>query len=357
MLNFGSDNMAGASKHVLEALVEANAGPARSYGADPWTLDAERVLADIFEHELTAFFVTSGTAANSLGIAALVQPWNGVLCHPHAHILEDECSAPEFFTGGARLIPITRREGKLAGKITADALQWTLDRLPADAPHNITPAVVSLSQASECGLVYRPDEIAALAEVARSRALTIHMDGARFANAVASLGCKPSELTWKAGVDVLCLGASKNGALAAEAVIFFNSAHAANFAVRRKRGGHIVAKGRLLGAQFTGWLRNGHWLDLARTANLRAAQLAEGLSRTLDVRLVWPTDANEVFAILPKSLDAKLRAAGCYYYQWNPNSLPPDESIAADEVFVRLVTSFATTSEEVSEFLDLAGAL
>jgi threonine aldolase len=350
--------MAGASPSVLEALVEANAGPARSYGADRWTLEAERVLADVFERDdLKAFFVTSGTAANSLALSALAQPWNGVLCHPHAHILEDECGAPEFFTGGARLIPISGPQGKIAGKLTAGALQWTLERLPADAPHNVTPSVVSLSQASECGLVYRPEEIAALAEVARSRALTVQVDGARFANAVASLGCKPSELTWKAGVDVLCLGASKTGALAAEAVIFFHSTHAAHFATRRKRGGHLVAKGRFLGAQFTGWLRDDDWLELARTANLRAAQLAEGLSRTFDVRLVWPTEANEVFAILPKSIDAKLRAAGCYYYEWNPASLPPGESVAPDEVFVRLVTSFATTSEEVSEFLDLAGAL
>ncbi len=357
MLNFGSDNMAGASTQVLRAMAEANAGPAYSYGADPWTREAERLLADVFERELKAFFVTSGTAANSLALGALAQPWNGILCHPHAHIIEDECSAPEFFTGGARLIPISGSQGKIAGKITAAALQWALERLPADAPHNVTPSVVSLSQASECGLVYRPDEIAALADVARSRALTIHMDGARFANAVADLGCKPSELTWKAGVDVLCLGASKNGALAAEAVIFFHPAQAANFAIRRKRGGHLVAKGRFLGAQFTGWLRDGHWLDLARTANLRAAQLAEGLGRALDVRLVWPTDANEVFVILPRSVDARLRAAGCYYYEWNPDSLPPGESVAPDEVFVRLVTSFATTSEEVSEFLDLAGAM
>ena len=158
----------------MDALVEANAGAARSYGADTWTLQAERLLSDVFEHDLKAFFVTSGTAANSLALSALAHPWNGVLCHPHAHILEDECNAPEFFTGGARLVPITEPHGKLTGKITVAALQTTLERLPADAPHNVVPSVVSLSQASECGLVYRPDELAALGEVARSRSLATH---------------------------------------------------------------------------------------------------------------------------------------------------------------------------------------
>ncbi len=342
--------MTGASPQILDALIAANATPERSYGADRFTLDAERRLAEVFDHELRAFFVTSGTAANSLALSALAQPWNGILCHPHAHILEDECSAPEFFTGGARLIPVADS----ASKITVADLKQTLERLPSDAPHNVTPAVLSISQASECGLVYTPQEIAALAEIARSRALSLHMDGARFANAVASLGCTPAELTWKSGVDVLCLGASKNGALAAEAVIFFDPAHAVNFPSRRKRGGHLVAKGRFLGAQFGGWLRNDHWLELARTANMRAAELAEGLARILHVRLVWPTEANEVFAILPKSMDARLRAAGCYYYAWNRARLPPGESIASEEVFVRLVTSFATTVDDVAAFLDVA---
>lgn len=345
--------MAAASSNVLDALIDANSGPARSYGADPWTADAERLLADVFEHELTAFFVTSGTAANSLALAALAQPWSAILCHPHAHILEDECSAPEFFSGGARLIPIA---DATAGKISPAALRSALDRLPRDVPHNVTPQVLSLSQASECGLVYGPEEIAALTDIARARSLAIHMDGARFANAVASLGCKPSEISWKAGVDVLCLGASKNGALAAEAVIFFQASHAANFAYRRKRGGHLVAKGRFLGAQFQGWLRDDHWLTLARSANHCAKHLAEGLGAIPGVRLVWPVDANEVFVILPKALDVSLRAGGCYYYEWNPASLPPAESLAGDEVFVRLVTSFATTSAEVEELLALAGA-
>jgi len=213
-----------------------------------------------------------------------------------------------------------------------------------------------VTQASECGLVYLPEEIAELTDVARSHGAALHIDGARFANAVARLNCSPAELTWKAGVDVLCLGASKNGALAAEAVVFFDRKQAVDFASRRKRGGHLVAKGRLFGAQFVGWLRDGHWLDLARSANSAADQLSAGLARLKGVRIVWPTEANEVFAILPRSLSEKLRAAGSVFYEWNPDSLPDNESVGKDEVFLRLVTSFLTRPCDVSDFLELAGA-
>ena len=350
---FGSDNMVGASDRVLDALVEANATAAPSYGADPWTIEAEGLLAETFEHDLAAFFVATGTAANSLALSAITQPWSAVLCHRHAHIMVDESSAPEFFTGGARLIPVMGVDGK----ITPEALGRTLDRLPADAPHNVRPSAVSLSQASECGLVYSPDEIAALTDIAKSHGAAVHMDGARFANAVARLGCSPAELTWKAGVDVLCLGASKNGALAAEAVVFFDRKHAVDFSSRRKRGGHLVAKGRLFGAQFVAWLQDGHWLDLARSANLAADQLSAGLARHSGVRVVWPTEANEVFAILPRALGEKLRAAGGVFYEWNPDSLPENESLGKEEVFLRFVTSFLTSPREVSDFLEAAGAI
>jgi threonine aldolase len=343
--------MVGASDRVLDALVEANATASPSYGADPWTIEAELLLAETFEHDLAAFFVATGTAANSLALSAIAQPWSAILCHPHAHIMVDESSAPEFFTGGARLIPVGA-----AGKITPVALGRTLERLPADWPHNVRPSAVSVTQASECGLVYRPEEIAELADVARSHGAALHIDGARFANAVARLNCSPAELTWKVGVDILCLGASKNGALAAEAVVFFDRRQAVDFASRRKRGGHLVAKGRLFGAQFVGWLRDGHWLDLARSANRTADQLSAGLARLKGVRIVWPTEANEVFAILPRSLAEKLRAAGSVFYEWNPDSLADNESVGKDEVFLRFVTSFLTRPRDVSDFLEVAGA-
>jgi threonine aldolase len=349
---FGSDNMVGASDRILDALVEANATASPSYGADPWTIEAERLLAETFEHDLAAFFVATGTAANSLALSAIAQPWNAILCHRHAHIMVDESSAPEFFTGGARLIPVVGA----AGKITPNALGRTLERLRADSPHNVRPSAVSVTQASECGLVYLPEEIAELTDVARSHGTALHIDGARFANAVARLNCSPAELTWKVGVDILCLGASKNGALAAEAVVFFDRKRAVDFASRRKRGGHLVAKGRLFGAQFVGWLRDGHWLDLARSANSAADQLSAGLARLTGVRIVWPTEANEVFAILPRSLVEKLRAAGSVFYEWNPDSLPDHESVGKDEVFLRFVTSFLTRTRDVSDFLEVAEA-
>jgi threonine aldolase len=349
---FGSDNMVGASDKILNALIEANAAALPSYGADRWTIEAERLLAEVFEHDLAAFFVTTGTAANCLALSAITPPWSAILCHRQAHILIDENSAPEFFTGGARLIPVAGVDGK----ITSDALRRTLEQLPADSPHNLRPGALSISQASECGLAYRPEEIAALTEVARSHSASVHMDGARFANAVASLGCSPAALTWKAGVDVVCLGASKNGALAAEAVVFFDRKRAVDFANRRKRGGHLLSKGRFLGAQFTAWLRDGHWLDLARSANMAAGQLYEGLSRIRGVRIVWPVDANEVFTILPRCMADKLRAADSVFYEWNPESLPEGERLSGNELLIRLVTSFLTSADEVAEFLSVAEA-
>jgi len=351
-MNFGSDNMTGASPQVLEALIHANSGPERSYGNDHWTREAERMLAEVFEHDLAAFFVASGTAANCLALSALVQPWNAILCHRQSHAFIDENSAPELFTGGARLKPVRGSEGK----ITARALEETFARLPSDPPHNLLASALSLTQASELGLVYGPDEIAALTAIARSRGASVHMDGARFANAVAKLGCHPSEITWKAGVDVLCLGASKNGALAAEAVIFFDPARAKDFTNRRKRTGHLISKGRVFGSQFAGWLRDGHWLDLAHKANHACGLLAEGLARVPGVRIVWPPEANEIFAILPKALDQCLHSAGAVYFEWDVDALPAHESLTADEVFVRLVASFATTDTEIQAFLDAAMA-
>ncbi len=347
---FGSDNMTGASQQVLDAILEANSGKVSSYGADPWTAEAEKMLADIFEHDLAVFFVATGTAANSLALSAFARPFDAILCHRHSHVMEDESTAPEFFSGGARLIAVEGGESK----ITAAALERTLDRLPADSVHSVRPAVLSVAQVSEHGLVYRPEEIAELAAVARSRGVSLHLDGARFANALVSVGCTPAELSWKCGVDVLCLGASKNGALAAEAVIFFDRERAADFALRRKRGGHLLSKGRFLGAQFTGWLRGGHWLDLARSANRSAARLSAGLRAFPEVRVVWPVEANEVFAIFPRSLDERLRAAGCYYYEWDSNALPEDQPVAADEMLARMVASFATTDQDIEQFLAIA---
>ena len=216
-MQFGSDNQTGASTQVMEMLIRANDGFTHGYGDDQWTDRAVEALKDIFECDLEAFFVPTGTAANSLALSCLVQSWDTILCHDQAHILIDESTAPEFFTGGARLIGISRGEGKLS----VEHLRHYFSVAGNDFPHNSSARALSITQASENGLLYTPEEVAALTDVAHDYGLRVHMDGARFSNAVAGLGCTPAEITWQAGVDVLCLGATKNGALAAEAVIFF----------------------------------------------------------------------------------------------------------------------------------------
>lgn len=350
-MDFTSDNAVGASAPILQAICDANAGPAAAYGADPWTQAAEQALDRAFERQTASFLVATGTASNALALALCTPPWGAVLCHAGAHVQNDECGAPEFFSG-AKLIPI---EGP-AGKIAPQALEETLASLPK-AVKQVQPAVLSLSQATECGTIYSCAEIAALAEIAHAAGLAVHMDGARFSNALVELGCSPADMSWRAGVDVLSLGATKNGALACEAVVLFDGAwmeEADDLAFRRKRAGHTLSKGRFLGAQLAAFLRDGHWLDLARRANAMAKVLETGLREVPGVRLPWPREANEVFAILPRAVDAALRAAGARYHGWTPRSLPPGERPRDGEAFVRLVASFATQTAEVERFLEVA---
>ena len=284
---FASDNVVGASQPVLDAILQANEGAMASYGSDPWSERARAQLREVFEHpELQVWFVSTGTVANSLALSALVPPWGGVLCHHQGHIAMDESSAPELFTGGARLVPVGAGHGKLS-----PALLQSFAGAGAHPPHNVLPRALSLTQASEIGLVYSPAEVAALGQMAKAQGWRLHMDGARFANAVAALGCAPADITWRAGVDVLCLGASKNGALMAEAVVFFDPELARDFEHRVKRAGQMAAKGRFFGAQFAAWLEHGHWLDLARHANAQAAALASGIAAVPGCRLAWPTRA------------------------------------------------------------------
>lgn len=342
-MNFASDNQSGVSPRLLQALQDACAGSAPAYANDPWTTRATQALTDLFQQELQVFFVATGTAANCLALSALVKPWEAVFCHHQAHILTDETSAPELFTGGARLLPIKGT----GGKVLAADLRDALDRLPVAPPHSVRPAAVSITQATENGQVYTPDEVAELAALAHARGLFLHMDGARFANAVAALGCTPAELASGAGVDVLSLGATKNGALCAEAVIFFNTALAQDVAQRRKRAGQLISKGRMLGAQFEAWLRDGHWLQLAGHANSMARHLAACLGQQRSIRLAWPVQANEVFVVMPRALLQHLQGAGAQCYDWYADSLPDDLDMARDEVPVRFVTSWSTAPEEI----------
>ena len=348
-MQFASDNTAGAPQAVMDAMLRANEGFAPSYGADEWTARAAGLLSELFEREVAVFLVATGTAANALALGCLAPPYGAVLCHAESHLNEEECGAPEFYTGGAKLVGLDGR----AGKLDPAAVREALGRFLKGSPRTVQPAVLSLTQATEAGTVYRPDEIAALAELARAEGLAVHMDGARFANAVAALGCSPAELSWRAGVDALSFGATKLGAINAEAVIFFDPAHARDMPFRRKRGGHLFSKSRFAAAQFAALLEDGLWLRLAAHANAMAARLAAGLERQRVARLAAPVEANEVFALLAPEADARLKAAGARFQPWDSPGLRRDSGAAAGEVLVRLVTSWATREAEVDRFLEV----
>jgi threonine aldolase len=346
-MNFASDNGSGASAKILQAVLDANHGSAAAYGADEHTQRAEEMLCRFFERDVEVFLVTTGTAANALALAALTPPWGAIFAHEDAHVIEDECGAPEMFTAGAKLVGISGRDGKL---VPAE-LVATLARYPRGIVKQTQPAALSLSQATECGTLYSCAEITALSGAAHGHGLRVHMDGSRFCNALVNLGCSAAEMTWKAGVDVLSLGTTKNGTLACEAVVFFDGTAAAEFAYRRKRAGHTVSKGRFLGAQMVAYLDGNHCLELARQANARAARLSAQLRVVDGVSLAWPTEINEVFAILPRAADTALKKAGARYHEWSARCLPAPFPLTKDKVFVRLVTSFATPEEEIERLL------
>jgi threonine aldolase len=349
-MNFASDNAAAIAPAVLDAIARANHGHALGYGNDDLTRSIERRVGETFEHEAAVFLVSTGTAANALALAHITPPWGGVLCHAQAHIMVDECGAPEFYGGALKLIGLDGDAGKLAPSTLAAAIA----RHTGHRPHAVQAAAVSISQASESGTIYTASEVAALAEVAHARGLKLHMDGARFGNALARLNASPAELTWKAGIDVLSFGATKGGALAAEAIVIFDRASADTMHERRKRGGHLVSKHRFVAAQFDGFLADGNWLTWARHANRMADRLAHGLARHA-IAPVWPVEANIVFAVLPRATDARLRAAGASYYARDCAGAPDGIDMKPGDVFARLVTSFATADAEVDRFIDIAG--
>jgi threonine aldolase len=329
---------------ILDAMARANAGYALGYGNDDWTHAVERRLSEIFDRDVSAFLVPTGTAANALALAHVAPPWGVVFCHAESHIATDECGAPEFFGGGFKLAGLPGE----AGKITPDAFKAALGGYGGHSPHQMVAAALSITQVTEAGTIYRVDEIAALSEIAHSRALAVHMDGARFANALVRLNATPAQMTWQAGIDILSFGATKGGVMGAEAVVIFDPARAAFFGERRKRGGHLLSKHRFLAAQFSAFLEGGLWLDLARHANAMAGELAAGLAAA-GLPPAFPVDANLVFVALPRALDAKLKAVGASYYV-RPSDTP---ALPADHVLARLVTSFATRPDEVERFVNL----
>jgi threonine aldolase len=350
-MNFASDNAAAVAPEILAAIARANDGPALAYGNDAWTRRVEEKFAQLFERDVAVFLVPTGTAANALALAHLAPPWGAVLCHAESHIATDECGAPEFFGGGLKLIGLAGQ----AGKISVETFTTDLAERQWGGPHHVSPAVLSLSQATEAGTIYRPEEVRQLAEIAHQRGLAVHMDGARLGNALARMNASPAEATWKAGIDVLSFGATKGGALAAEAVLFFDPARGAGMSERRKRGGHLVSKHRFIAAQMEAYLADDLWLKLARRANGMADRLGDGLARA-GLAPVWPVEANEVFVILSRSASERLKAKGACFYPWTTDSLPAGVMPGRDEILVRLVTSFATTAEEVDAFVATAMA-
>lgn len=333
--NFASDNVAGALPEVIAAVTEAAQVGAMPYGDDPWTERVSERLRDVFECELYAFPVATGTAANALALSAVCPPFGTVFCHPISHANMDECGAPEFFTGGAKLTLVDGPDGR----IDPSALNEAIETARPFGVHNMPPAAVSITQASETGTVYQAEHVDAIAEIAKRHGLALHMDGARFANALAALDVSAADATWRRGVDVLSFGATKGGAMAAEAVIFFREELAAAFGERRKRGGHLLSKMRFVSAQLDGYLSDDAWLRVARTANGGAARLADGLSGIEGAALVRPVEANIVFVRLPLPVLDALEAEGFGFYR------------AGNDQTIRLVVPWSVTDADVDGFL------
>ena len=351
-MNFASDNAYGVAPQIIDAVDRRQSWRRRLLWRRRLSARVARRFCEVFEREVDVLLVPSGTAANALGLAALTPPFGSIFCHAQSHIQLEECGAAEFFADGAKLVPIAGA----AGRIVPADLDLAIARLPGHRS-DLRPSAVSLTNATECGTLYRPGEIAALAEVARRHGLGIHVDGARIANAVAALGVTPADLTWRVGVDVLSFGATKNGAICADAVVVFDRARLDGLAERRKRGGHLLSKMRFLAAQLEPYLEGGLWLDLAGRANASARRLSQGLTAIPGIRLPWPCEANEVFAVMPAALADALRSQGAVFYPWTTAGLSAVEMPDETQVFVRLVTSFATETDDIDRLLVRARAL
>ncbi|MCQ8783284.1 threonine aldolase family protein [Mangrovibrevibacter kandeliae] len=343
---FASDNWSGAHPAITRSLADNASGMAAAYGTSALDKAVEARFNDLFEREVAVFFVGTGTAANSLSFAAVNRPGGVVLCHREAHVVEDECGAPEFFTHGARLHPVDGPDGRM----DVANLKAELGRFNPGFVHAGQPMAVSISQTTEVGTLYAAEEIDAIAAVAHGRGLALHMDGARFANALAATGATPAEMSWRRGVDILSFGATKNGCWCAEAVVFFDPAKAEQFPYIRKRGAQLFSKTRFVAAQFEAYLQDGLWLELAGHANAMADRLREGLAASRQARPAWTTRANEVFAVVERATARQLKEKGAVFYDWNaPHGMP----VAENEQLIRLVTSWSTAVEDVDRFCAL----
>ena len=343
-MRFASDNSGPVHPKVMEALVAANAGWALPYGNDDWTRSAVEKVRAVFEAPDAAVLLTTvGTAANALALATVTAPYQSVFCTPEAHIEEDECNAPEFYTGGAKLTLVDAVDAKLDPK----ALARVFAAKTGLNVHQAQMGPLSLTQVTERGTVYSLEELHALVDLAKEYGLKVHLDGARFANAVAALGCSAADMSWRLGIDLVSFGGTKNGLMGAEAVVIFDPELAWEFELRRKRAGHLMSKGRYLGAQMDAYLTDDLWLDMARSANAAGQALADGLREIDGVTLLHPPGANMVFASFPKVAHRRLQAAGAQYY---PEAGSTDgEGVAS----ARMVADWSCPEAHITEFLAL----
>ena len=331
---FASDNVTSACPEVMDALIAANSGIASSYGDDEWSRILKRKLSEIFETDVEVFLTVSGTASNALALSALAPVYGKIYCHELSHINTDECGAPELFTGGAKLIPMRSSNGRIIASNLSEIIRG------AGNVHVTQPSVVSITMSCETGTVYQLDEIQAISKVAHEHKMSVHMDGARFANALVSLDVSPAEMTWKSGVDVLTLGGTKNGCLAAEAIVFFKPEMVGNFPYLHKRSGQLLSKMRFISSQLEAYISNDVWTSNAKHANAIAKILSEGLSSFSFIELAYPTQSNEVFVHLPRNLIEYLNTAG---YTINEEEL--------DGKAARFVTAWNSELKDVEHLL------
>jgi threonine aldolase len=344
-MHFASDNWAGAHPSIADSLSRQAGGFAMAYGGSELDRKVGEKFNEIFEREVAVFFVATGTAANSLALTAMGRPGGVVFAHSEAHVIADECGAMEYLSGGMRLGAV---DGK-AGRIDPSGLAARIADLDIDPLHGGRPAAVTITQASEVGTVYGLAEIDGIADICRHRGLPLHMDGARFANALVALGATPAEMTWKRGVDMVSFGGTKNGCWCAEALIVLDAAKAEEMPFIRKRAAHLFSKSRFIAAQFDAYLEGGLWLDMARHANAMAARLAGHIRASGMMRLAWEPQANEVFAIMARPLVEQLQSRGAVFYPWKTPRAFAGQA-ADDEALCRFVASFATSPEEIDRF-------
>jgi threonine aldolase len=347
-MHFASDNWSGAHPKIAASLTRHASGFASAYGTSDLDKAVEDRFSEIFEREVAVFFVATGTAANSLALASVARAGGVSFCHADAHVNADEGGAPEFLTGATRLFGVEGAEGR----IDPTALSAAIARFEPPTPHHGRAMAVTVTQATEVGTVYSLDELDRIAAVAKSRDLPLHMDGARFANALVALDASPAEMTWKRGIDMLSFGGTKNGCWCAEAIVFFDPEMAADMPFIRKRSAQLFSKSRFISAQLEAYLDGELWLDLARHSNAMADRLRTGLAAKNTARLAWDTTANEVFVVIEKSAADRAREKGARFHPWQPPHgwLPlPKEN----ETLIRLVTSFATTEDEVDQFIEV----